>query len=130
MWSALMLFDEPLRCRPVPSPACGGGLGWGRSQDSRAQSSRQRRDVERLEAVMAKPAHVVLEQLAQIGHAVFQHGDAVDAHAPGKALIDVGINAAGAQHVLMHHAATENLHPVLAFAKADLALVAAALDID
>src|SRR5258708_36541008 len=30
----------------------------------------------------------------------------------------------------MHHAAAENLQPVLAFAEADLALVAAALDVD
>src|SRR5471030_3339516 len=102
--------------------------GW-RSR-SRTQSSRQGRDVERLEAVMAEPAHVALEQLAQIGHAVFQHRDAVDAHAPGKTLIDFGIDAAGAQHVRMHHAAAENLQPVLAFTEADFALVAAALDID
>src|SRR6266436_2686421 len=102
----------------------------GPSNRSRTQSSRQRRDVERLEAVMAEPAHVALEQLPQVGHAVFQHRDAVDAHAPGKALIDVGIDVAGAQHVRMHHAAAENLQPVLAFAEADLALVAAALDVD
>ena len=30
----------------------------------------------------------------------------------------------------MHHAAAENLQPVVAFAEADLALVAAALDVD
>src|SRR6266566_8183774 len=98
----------------VPSPACGGGLGWGRSpqrqsrRGSRAQSPRQGRDVERLEAVMREPADVVLEQLTQISDAVFQHRDAVEAHAPGKALIDVGIDVAGAQHVRVHHAAAEN----------------------
>src|SRR6185369_11406435 len=81
-------------------------------------------------AVMVEPADVALEQLAQIGDAVFQHRDAVDAHPPGKALIDVGIDAAGAQHVRMHHAAAENLEPVLAFAKANLTLVAPALDVD
>src|SRR6266700_2871913 len=122
--------------RSVPSPVCGGGLGWGlvrqwRSpRGSRTQSSRQARDIERLEAVMVEPAHVALEQLPQIGHAVFQHCDAVDAHTPGKALIDVGIDAAGAQDIRMHHAAAKNLKPVLAFAEADLALVAPALDID
>src|SRR3954452_20252716 len=79
---------------------------------------------------MAEPARVAVEQLAQIGHAVFEHRDAVDAHAPGKALIDVGIDAAGAQHVRMHHAAAENLQPVLAFAETDLALIAPALDVD
>src|SRR5450631_3648465 len=95
--------------------------GW-RSR-SRTQSSRQGRDVERLEAVMIEPAHVALEQLPEVGHAVFQHRDAVDAHAPGKALIDVGIDAAGPQHVRVHHAAAENLQPVLALAEADFALV-------
>src|SRR5882757_7378058 len=79
---------------------------------------------------MAEPAHVAVEKLAQIGHAVFQHRDAVDAHAPGKALIDIGIDAAGAQHVRVHHAATENLEPILAFAETDFALVAPALDVD
>src|SRR6266545_1536885 len=119
-----------------PSPACGGGLGWGLSpqrksrRGSRAQSPRQGRDVERLEAVMRKPADVAVEQLPEIGDAVFQHRDAVEAHAPGKALIDVGIDAAGAQHVRMHYAAAENFEPILAFAEADLALVAPALDVD
>src|SRR5882672_8553255 len=124
------------RMQSIPSPACGGGLGWGLSPQrqsqrySRAQSSRQGRDVERLEAVVIEPAHVALEQLPQIGHAVFQHRDAVDAHTPGKTLIDIGIDAAGAQHIRMHHAAAENLQPVLAFAETDFALVAPALDID
>ncbi len=124
------------QARSIPSPACGGGLGWGLSprsrcqRGSRAQSPRERRDVERLEAVMRKPADVVLEQLSQISDAVFQHRDAVDAHAPGKALVDVGIDAAGAQHVRMHHAAAEDFEPVLAFAETNLALVAPALDVD
>src|ERR1035437_9240974 len=130
-----MMIASP-RAHRVPSPACEGGSGWGLSpqrqsrRNSRTQSSRQGRDVERLEAVMGEPAHVVLEQLAQIGHAVFQHRDAVDAHAPGKALIDVGIDAAGAQHIRMQHAAAENLQPVLAFAETDFALVAPALDVE
>src|SRR5271155_831297 len=97
---------------------------------SRTQSSRQRRKIERLEAVVRKPAHVVLEQLPQIRHAVCQHRDAIDAHAPRKTLIDVGIDAAGAQYIGMPHAAAENLQPVLAFAETDLAAVAPALDID
>src|SRR5207342_2247106 len=71
-----------------------------------------------------------LEQLPEIGDAVFQHRDAIDAHAPGKALIDIGIDAARAQHVRVHHAAAENLQPVLAFAETNLALVAPALDVD
>src|SRR6476661_8614617 len=99
------------------------------SAASRAQSSRERRYVERLEAVMGKPAHVALEHLPQIVHAVFQHRDAIDAHAPCKTLVDVGIDAAGAQHIGMHHAAAENLEPILALAEADFALVTPALDV-
>src|SRR6476661_24375 len=95
---------------------------------SRAQSPRERWDLERLEAVMREPAHVAVEQLPEIGDAVFQHRDAVEAHAPGKALVDIRIDAAGAQHVRMHHAAAENFEPVLALAETDLALVAATLD--
>ena len=34
------------------------------------------------------------------------------------------------KHVRMHHAAAENLQPILAFAETDLALVALALDVD
>src|SRR3981189_808660 len=79
---------------------------------------------------MREAADRAVEQLPEVGHAVFQHRDAVDAHAPGKALIDVGIDAAGAQHVRMHHAAAENLQPVLAFAETNFALVAPALDVD
>src|SRR5882672_1772952 len=111
------------RMQSIPSPACGGGLGWGLSpqrqsrRGSRAQSSRQCRDVERLEAVVIEPADVAVEQLPEISDAVFQHRDAVEAHAPGKALIDVGIDAAGAQHVRMHHAAAKNFEPILAFAE-------------
>src|ERR1700758_3196453 len=67
---------------------------------------------------MVKPAHVAVEQLAQVVHAVFQHRDTVDAHAPC------------AQHIRMPHAAAENLEPVLALAESDLALVAPALDVD
>src|SRR5579863_3091259 len=95
-----------------------------------AQSARQRREIERAEAVMIEPAHVGLEERAQVRHAVFEHGNAVDPHAPGKALIFVGIEPAILHHVRVHHAAAENLHPVVALAEADFAFVAAALDVD
>src|ERR1700723_1693112 len=98
--------------------------------DLRTQPRRQRRKIERAEAVVRQPAHVGVEEGAQIRHAVFQHGDAVDPHAPGKALILVGIEPPILQHVRMHHAAAENLHPVVAFAEADFAFVAAALNVD
>src|SRR5260370_21942760 len=78
---------------------------------------------------MGEPAHVGLEDRAKIRHAVFEHGDAIDPQAPSEALILVGIEPAIAQHVGMHHAAAENLHPILALAESDLAFVALALDI-
>src|SRR5579875_3522673 len=100
------------------------------TDDLYTQSPRQGRKVERAKAVVRKPAYVGLEEGTQIGHAVFEHGDAVDAEAPGKTLEFVGIEPAILQHVRMHHAAAENLHPVVALAEPDLALVAPALDVD
>src|SRR6516165_4723795 len=97
---------------------------------SAAQSSRKRGEAERAEAVMGEPAHVGLEERAKIRHAVFEHGDAIDPQTPREALILVGIEPAIAQHVRMHHAAAENLHPVVALAESDLALVALALDVE
>src|SRR5689334_10793221 len=105
-------------------------IGFFSPRHSRAQPSGQGRPVERAETVMRQPAHVGLEEGAQIRHAVFEHRDAVDAHAPGEALVLVRIEPAIAQHVRMHHAAAENFHPIVAFAEADLALVAAVLDVD
>src|SRR5215813_6852876 len=105
-------------------------MGFLLPHHSRAQSSGQCRPIERAEAVMRQPAHIGFEKGAQVRHAVFEHRDAVDAHAPGKALVLVRIEAAIAQHARMHHAAAENLHPIVALAEADLAFVAAILDID
>src|SRR6516164_4862537 len=105
-------------------------MGFLLPRHSRAQPSSQRRPIERAEAVVRQPAHIGFEEGAQIGHAVFEHRDTVDAHAPGEALVLVRIKAAIAQYVRMHHAAAENFHPILAFAEADLALVAAVLDVD
>src|SRR5690606_6077328 len=96
---------------------------------SHAQAAGQRRQVERAEAVVRQPAHVRLEEGAQVRHAVFQHRDAVDAHAPGEALVLVRVEPAVAEHVGVHHAAAEDLQPVLALAEADLAALARALDV-
>ncbi|MNZ49220.1 hypothetical protein D3C78_669810 [compost metagenome] len=94
-----------------------------------AQTAEQRRHVERAEAVMVHPADIGVEEIAQIRHAVFQHGDAVEAHAPGKALIFIRVQPTGAQHVRVHHAAAEDFHPVLAFAELDDGAGTVALDI-
>ncbi len=59
-----------------------------------AQAREQRRNVERPEAIMLEPADIGVEKGAQIRHPVFEHGDAIDADAPGKALVDFGIEPA------------------------------------
>src|SRR5215469_5664173 len=105
-------------------------MGFLLPHHSRAQPSGQSRPVERTKTVVRQPPDVGLEEGAQIRHAVFEHRDAVHAHAPGEALVFVGIEPAIAQHVRMHHAAAENFHPILTFAEADFAFVAAVLDID
>ena len=46
---------------------------------------------------MVDPADVGVEEVAQVGHAIFEHRDAVDAHAPGEALVDIRIEAAIAE---------------------------------
>src|SRR5215469_9058988 len=79
---------------------------------------------------MGEPADIGLEERAQIWHAVFEHSDSIDPQSPREALILVRIEPAIAQHVRMHHAAAENLHPVVALAESDLALVASALNVD
>ena len=79
---------------------------------------------------MREPALVGLEEGAQVVHAVFQHRDAVDAHAPGEALVLVWIEPAIADDVRVHHAAAEDFQPILALAESDLVLAAAALDVD
>src|ERR1700722_7833632 len=102
----------------------------GRAMCSPAQSSRERRDVERLEAVVIDPAQVRVEKAPQIRQAVFEHRQAVEADAPGEALIDLGIDAAIGQHIGMDHAAAEDFKPILALAEPDLPARTAALDVD
>src|SRR5699024_151833 len=54
---------------------------------------------------------VVLKHQADVVDAVFQHGDALDADAEGKAGIDLRVDAAVCQHVMMHDAAAEDFDP-------------------
>src|SRR3990170_2657914 len=103
---------------------------WGMGSHRTAQTPSKRGDSERREAVMLEPAEIAREEGAQIRHAVFQHGDAVDAEAEGEALIAFGIEPHIAQHVGMHHAAAENLEPLIALANADLVTHFGVADID
>src|SRR5947207_2602746 len=79
---------------------------------------------------MAQPAQIALEKGAQIGNAVFQHGDALDSHAEGKTLVSIWVDAAHLEHLGMHHAAAENLEPVLAGADPQLAAGTRAADVE
>ncbi len=79
---------------------------------------------------MAQPAQVGLEKGAQVGDAVFQHGDAVDAHAEGKALPLGRVDARRLQHLWVDHARAENLHPLVAFADLELAADVRIADVD
>ena len=69
---------------------------------------------------MRQPADVAREHVAQIGDAVFQHGQAVDAEAEGEALVFVGVDAAVLQHIGVHHPAAEDFQPVAALSDLEL----------
>src|SRR6218665_3087962 len=97
---------------------------------SNAQTAEQRRHIERAEAVVVHPANIGVEEIAQVRHAVFQHGDAVETHAPGKSLVLVRVQTTGAQNIWMHHAAAKDFHPVVAFTELDDRTGAITLDID
>src|SRR5580704_7978874 len=97
---------------------------------SPAQSPGERRDVERLEAIVIDPAQVRVEEVAQIRQAVFEHRQAIEADAPSEALIDLRVEAAIRKHIGMDHAAAEDFEPILALAEPDLPAGTAALDVD
>src|SRR5690606_8959990 len=97
---------------------------------SRTQAPEQGRQIERAEAVVVDPALVAVEEGAEIRHAVFEHGDAIDAHAPGEPLIDIGIKPGIADDIGMDHAAAEDFKPVAALADLHLGAGAVALHVD
>src|SRR6185437_15769153 len=83
--------DDALPAHPPPGPLRGPtspsrGEVKNACCSSRAQPPGESREIQRAEAIMREPAHVRFEEGAQVRHAVFEHGDAVDPHAPGKAL--------------------------------------------
>src|SRR5437879_913122 len=89
----------------APSAQAGGGIGRGEGR----------------EAIVLQPADVAGEHVAQVRHAVLESPQPVDAEAEGEALPGVGVEAAIAQHVGMHHPAADDLHPVVALADLDVA---------
>src|SRR5690606_29524624 len=62
-------------------------------------------------AKLGKEAQIVVEEQAQIVHAVTQHGQTLHAHAEGKALKLLGVDARGTEYVRVHHAATHDFQP-------------------
>ena len=78
---------------------------------------------------MFEPAQIGLKKATQIGCAIFQHGEAVNAHTKGKALIFFRINAGMAQYMRIDHARAANLHPIIAFTDDQLIAVTIALHV-
>ena len=62
----------------------------------------------------AAEPHVALDHVAHVGDAVAELQGALDAHAEREAGVDVGVDAAGAQHVRVDHAAAAPLDPARA----------------
>ena len=61
---------------------------------------------------------VVLGEHTEVGDAVLQVGDALDAHAEGIARVFLGVDAAELEHVGVDHTAAEDLHPAGVLAEA------------
>src|SRR4029079_12607219 len=87
-------------------------------------------DGERRKAVMLEPAQIAGEEGAQVRHAIFQHGDAVDAEPEGEALIALGIEPDILEHVRVHHAAAQNFEPIVALADPKFVANLGVTDID
>src|SRR5262245_7846252 len=79
---------------------------------------------------MPQPAQIRIVKGSEIGDAVFQHRDALYAHAKGKSLIFGRIDTTISQHLWVDHATAEDLEPVAARADLQLAALARAADID
>ena len=79
--------------------------------------------------LLQKP-HIVTPEITNVVDLVSQHQLALRSHAKGEACVTLGVVAAVLQNIRVHHAAAQDLQPVLTFAEANLALVAPALDVD
>ena len=61
--------------------------------------------------------HVVLGEHTQVGHVIFQVGDAFDAQAKGVARINGAVYAAGFKHIGVYHATTKDFNPTRVLAE-------------
>src|ERR1043165_9350801 len=64
-----------------------------------------------LHSELLQHAQIVLEQRPDVGDVELEHRNAVDAEAEGEAAPLLGVDADVAQHLRVHHAAAEDLHP-------------------
>src|SRR3546814_5129793 len=79
---------------------------------------------------MAEPAQVAVEEGTKVVHAVFQHGEPIDAGAEGEPLPFVGIEPAGFEHARVDHAGAEDLHPAVGAADHAAPVLDRVADID
>ena len=79
---------------------------------------------------MFQPAQISVKKCPQIWHAIFQHRQAVNAHAKGETLIFFAINTGVLQNRWMHHATAADFHPIIALADNQLIAVAPTLHVN
>ena len=79
---------------------------------------------------MLQTANVGVEEGAQVGGAVFQHRQSIEAHAPGETLVLVRIMAAHLDDLRVDHAAAQDLEPVIALPQLDLRAGTVAANVD
>ena len=73
---------------------------------------------------LVQESKIIFKELPEVFDLVFQHGDAFDPHAQGKARIDLTVNVAILKDRGIHHAAAKYLNPACVLA--DIASFAAA----
>ena len=79
---------------------------------------------------MFKESQIILPEIADVIDAVSQHGDALGAEAEGETGVALGVVAAVAQDVGVHHAAAADLQPAAAADGAALAAAQKALHVE
>ena len=66
---------------------------------------------------LLKEADVVFGEETKVLDAVFEVRDTLYTHSEGITAIFLAVNAAGLQHIRVHHATTEDFHPSCTFAE-------------
>src|SRR5699024_1917460 len=97
-----------------PAPAysaarAGGSVSAGISTKSASQFSETR--ISSLHSETGREAHIAFDHVVHIVDSLAQHQGALDAHAEREALVDLGVDAGGAQHIGVDHAAAAPFDP-------------------